>query len=42
MKGRARFPGHRLVEDLEMTFTAGREAFHADTRITGERLHAEI
>ncbi|MFJ4584575.1 hypothetical protein [Streptomyces echinatus] len=25
-----------------MTFTAGREAFHADTRITGERLHAEI
>ncbi|MFJ9821898.1 M24 family metallopeptidase [Streptomyces sp. NPDC101151] len=35
-------PGkHSLVEDLSKVFAAGREAFHADSGITGGQLHAE-
>lgn len=33
---------HRLVEDLPKVFAAGRNAFHADSGITGSQLHAEI
>ncbi|MEU5539776.1 M24 family metallopeptidase [Streptomyces sp. NPDC020362] len=33
---------HSLVEDLPEVFAAGREAFHADSGITGRHLHAEV
>ncbi|MFE2143413.1 M24 family metallopeptidase [Streptomyces sp. NPDC059456] len=33
---------HRLREDLEKVFAAGRDAFHGDPEITGRQLHAEV
>ncbi|WP_082527310.1 M24 family metallopeptidase [Kitasatospora sp. MBT63] len=33
---------HRLRDDLTTVFTAGRAAFHADPRITGRGLYAQV
>ncbi|MEU8775588.1 M24 family metallopeptidase [Streptomyces sp. NPDC048606] len=33
---------HRLRDDLEEVFAAGRRAFHDDPRITGRQLYAEV